>query len=378
MKTIRRPFGKGKAISVFTLGTMRAINSSEAMDLVVKKALDIGINHLETAPAYGPAERFLGLSIKRLEREGFIPKGGWVITSKILPGLKLDEGKKQIKNILSRLEKAKIENLAVHGLNLPEHLTWALNGDGAVLLKWAKEENLVEQIGFSSHGKTSLIEEALASNHFQFCSLHLHLFDQERLPIALTALKEGIGVMAISPADKGGHLYAPSQILTDACEPFHPLEIAYRFLLAQGISTLTVGAKNPSDLMLVKKLMNAGGPLNPLEKKVLKKVQKQGEIRLGESLCGQCRECIPCPNNVPIPELLRLRNLAVGHELVTFAKERYNLIGRAGHWWEQLNCTACKKCGECLPRCPNHLAIPDLLEEMHYQLVDNPKRRLWD
>ena len=45
--------------------------------------------------------------------------------------------------------------------------------------------------------------------------------------------------------------------------------------------------------------------------------------------------CLPCPNDVPIPELLRLRNLAIGHDMTPFCQERYNLIGRAGHWWEE-------------------------------------------
>ena len=104
------------------------------------------------------------------------------------------------------------------------------------------------QVGFSSHGSTTLIEQALASGRFRFCSLHLHLFDPERLPLARSALAQGMGVMAISPADKGGRLYDPPAELLADCAPFHPLELAYRFLLDQGISTLTLGAAQPGDL----------------------------------------------------------------------------------------------------------------------------------
>ena len=80
---------------------------------------------------------------------------------------------------------------------------------------------------------------------------------------------------------------------------------------------------------------------------------------------------------MPIPELLRLRNLAIGHDLIPFCQERYNLIGRAGHWWETVDASACQQCGDCLPRCPHQLKIPDLLADTHRRLQAAPRRRLW-
>ena len=82
---------------------MRSINSIDQMYAVVKTAVLTGINHIETAPAYGPAETFLGESLKRLQEEAVEPTDGWVITSKLLPGLSLEEGKQHLRSILSRL-----------------------------------------------------------------------------------------------------------------------------------------------------------------------------------------------------------------------------------------------------------------------------------
>ena len=213
---------------------------------------------------------------------------------------------------------------------------------------------------------------------FSFCSLHLHLFDQQRLPLARQALREGLGVMAISPADKGGRLQDPPETLQRDCAPFAPLQLAYRFLLAEGVSTLTLGASSAGDLALARRLAADAGPLTREESLALERLAEAGRARLGADRCGQCGHCLPCPSQVPIPAVLRLRNLAVGHGMEGFARERYNLIGRAGHWWEMSDGSACRSCGVCLPRCPNDLAIPELLADTHRRLVDRPRRRLWD
>ena len=375
---LRRPFGDGADVSLFTLGTMRALQAPDQMLQVLRAALAAGINHLETAPAYGPAEAFLGKALAQLNREGAAPSGGgWVITSKLLPGQSFLSGTRALEASLDRLGIDTLDNLAIHGLNLDSHLDWVLHGEGARLIDWALTSGRVRQVGFSSHGSYDLIERAIASDRFRFCCLHLHLLDPTRMPLAQLALDRSMGVLAISPADKGGRLQAPSEQLKTDCTPFQPLQLAYRFLLAAGISTLTVGARNAADLKLARSLAASDGPLDPEEKRALAHLEQQRGSRLGHELCGQCRACLPCPNDVPIPELLRLRNLAHGHDLMEFAGERYNLIGRAGHWWETVDASQCDRCGDCLPRCPHQLPIPDLLAETHRLLAAAPRRRLW-
>lgn len=389
----RRPYGRradgtALAVSLFSLGTMRALASPAQMESVLRAALAVGLNHLETAPAYGPAEAFLGQALQRLQAEDLAPEGGWRITSKLLPGCDLATGQQQLRAILQRLGVPRLSHLAVHGLNRSEHLRWALHGDGADLLAWALDSGLTEAVGFTSHGSNSLIDLALASGRFSFCGLHVHLLDRTHLELARAALADGIGVLAISPADKGGRLYDPPPQLQADCAPFHPLELAYRFLLDQGISSLSLGAEQPGDLVWAAALCGAApdagtySPAAPAPSPeelaaAVARLDASQARRLGAEHCGQCRACLPCPSDVPIPELLRLRNLALGHGLQSFAEERYNLIGRAGHWWEELNGEACRRCGSCLPRCPHGLPIPDLLADTHRRLAAVPRRRLW-
>ena len=373
----KRFFGKGSRVSLFTLGTMRATESLDKMYSIIKNAHLAGINHIETAASYGDAEILIGNSLKKLEMLDKISKKDWIITTKVLPKGDFHYLKKNFENSLRNLKLKKINNLAIHGINLNQHLDWALIGEGNRFIEWVLNKGLVDQVGFSSHGSYSLIKEAIDCKTFSFCNLHLHYFDQSKIPLAELALKKGMGVLAISPADKGGRLYSPSDILLEASKPFHPLELAYRFLLAKGITTLSLGASKIEDFELAKKLMNSYQKLTNLEMNALNNIEKIAFKRLLATKCEQCRLCLPCPNEIPIPEILRLRNISIGYGQYEFAKERYNLIGRAGHWWEEKNSSFCLTCNECIPKCPSKLEIPNLLKQTHNLLIEKPKKRLW-
>ena len=373
----KRAYGKRCDVSLFTLGTMRATENLDKMYSLIKIAHHAGINHLETAAAYSNAEILIGESLKKLETSENIFRKEWIITTKVLPKGDFNYLKNNFENSLKNLKLNKIQNLAIHGINLDEHLDWALTGEGRKFLKWVRKNGLVDQVGFSSHGSYKLIENAINCEVFSFCNLHLHFLDQSKISLAQLALKKQMGVLAISPADKGGRLYAPSETLLKASAPYHPLELAYRFLISKGITTLSLGATKYEDFNIAKKLINSSQKLKSSEISALEKIEKFANEELKSSKCDQCRSCLPCPSEIPIPEILRLRNISIGYGQLEFAKERYNLIGRAGHWWEQKDASFCLGCNECVPKCPSKLNIPELLKQTHNLLVDKPKKRLW-
>ena len=373
----KRSFGKECNVSLFTLGTMRATENLDKMLFIIKNAHYAGINHLETAASYGNAEILIGKALKKLEISENILRKEWIITTKVLPKGDFNYLKNNFENSLKNLKLKKINNLAIHGINLDEHLDWVLNGEGEKFLKWAIGEGLIDQVGFSSHGNYKLIEKAIKSEVFNFCNLHLHFLDQSKISLAQLALKKNMGVLAISPADKGGRLYDPSNSLLKASAPYHPLELAYRFLLSKGITTLSLGATKFEDFDIAKKLINSSQKLSSSEISALQNIEKLANEELKSSKCEQCRSCLPCPSEIPIPEILRLRNISIGYGQFEFAQERYNLIGRAGHWWEEKNASFCLGCNECVPKCPSKLNIPDLLKQTHNLLAEKPRKRLW-
>ena len=249
-------------------------------------------------------------------------------------------------------------------------------GDGNALLDWAVSRGRVSQVGFSSHGDNGADRSGAAQPVSASAACTCIGWIPSVCPWPVGPWTHGLGVMAISPADKGGRLQAPSPTLMEDCTPFAPLELAYRFLLAPAHQRSRW--RRSREGSSARRNPGAGRrSVSQAEQQALEHGRAKGGSRNGCQPLRPVPACLPCPKQVPIPELLRLRNLAIGHGLTEFAQERYNLIGRAGHWWEEHDASACERCGECLPRCPHHLPIPDLLADTHQRLKASPRRRLW-
>ncbi|MHC5732376.1 MAG: aldo/keto reductase, partial [Nostoc sp.] len=93
-----------------------------------------------------------------------------------------------------------------------------------------------------------------------------YYFFQRNAPAIQLATEKDMGVFIISPADKGGRLYTPPQTLKDVCQPYSPLELSYRFLLADNrITTLSIGPANPDELMEPLRVADDDGELTSAE-----------------------------------------------------------------------------------------------------------------
>ena len=130
MQSKKRSFGSSSKVSLFTLGTMRVTDNQAQMYETIKSAYFSGINHLETAASYGKAEKFIGNALVKLEQKENISRKKWIITTKVLAEGDLDKLINNFNDSLKKLKLKRINNLAIHGLNLDSHLEWALHGEG--------------------------------------------------------------------------------------------------------------------------------------------------------------------------------------------------------------------------------------------------------
>jgi uncharacterized protein len=96
----------------------------------------------------------------------------------------------------------------------------------------------VKFIGFSTHGMTPLIVQAIETGVFDYVNLHMHFIGSYtssassddptarmggNLEAVRAAQRHDMGVFIISAADKGGMLYRPPKRLAELCGPLSPL-----------------------------------------------------------------------------------------------------------------------------------------------------------
>jgi len=370
-----RRFGRTNlSLSVFSLGTMRCLASETEFAATIKAGVKGGINHIETARGYGQSEEYLGKTLKTLPRETLY------ITTKLPPTPEATQMSELIIDSLNRLQVDYIDCLAIHGVNTWEHLSWLTTPGGCLeAIEKAIAQGKIRHLGFSTHGSLELITAVINTDLFEFVNLHYYYFWQRNQPIIELAKSKDLGIFIISPADKGGRLHHPSTTLVNLCQPFSPLKLNYRFLLSNpAITTLSIGPSNPSELDTPLQLAQEDYPLTELEKATLQRLETHQIQELGEDHCSQCYQCLPCPEVINIPEILRLRNLAVAYDLTDYGQYRYGMLENAGHWFPGNRGNRCTSCGDCLPRCPQQLDIPKLLFDTHHRLNGKSRRRLWE
>jgi predicted aldo/keto reductase-like oxidoreductase len=377
-------------VSALGFGAMRLpmnqqmrVDEEEAIKMI-RYAIDNGVNYIDTAYPYhmGESEVIVGKALK----DGYRDKVHLTTKSPMMMIKKTEDFDTYLNEQIDRLQ-TKPDIYLFHGLNRGR-LQRVKNLNLIERIEEAKRNGLIKYIGFSFHDNFDAFKEILDYYNWDCCQIQYNYLDieyQAGTKGVEYAGSKGVALIIMEPI-RGGKLAIPDRVLSRKPEikevldksqikrtmPDWALQFVWNHpevsVVLSGMSTMQQVVENVESA-------NFSG-INSLTKEELHTISELREAYSKYTIipCTSCGYCLPCPNGVFIPNVLRLVNdlyywgdrgrprLAFFYNRMTKTEKDLEKRKADGEEVEGA-ATLCLQCGECLEKCPQQIEIPSCMEK---------------
>lgn len=371
----------GDKLSALGFGCMRLPMIDDKIDekraiSQIRKAIDEGINYIDTAWPYhnGESEPLLGKALKDGYREKVklatkLPT--WLVETR-------EDMDKFLNSQLERLETDHIDYYLVHALSGP---SWdSIESLGIKdFLDQAKSDGRIVNAGFSFHGESEDFIKIIDAYPWVFCQIQYNYLD-ESFQAGTKGLKyaasKNIGVVIMEPL-RGGNLGLPeapkdvADIWDEAEVKRTPVEWALSWVWNHPEVTVVLSGMNNEE-HVAQNIELAGrveaGSLSRQEVELIERAAATYR-ELMQVGCTGCSYCLPCPAGVLIPVCFDFFNKMHMFGNEAEAKRFYSVfaggvVGKRDPGFA----SQCVGCGECLSKCPQQINIPEMMERVAQEM----------
>jgi uncharacterized protein len=197
----------GYKVGIFSLGGQAALErgNNEAVAVpIIERALDLGVNYIDTSSIYGGkerwSERYVGQVMKRRRSQAFL-------ASKTKERTR-DGSMRMLEESLKLLNTDHLDLWQLHDIGVPEDVDQVFAKGGAMeALQQAREQKLVRYLGVTGHFRPEALVDAIRRYPFDAILLAANAadqyhfsFQQELLPLAV---EKQMGIIGMKVPSRG-------------------------------------------------------------------------------------------------------------------------------------------------------------------------------
>ena len=295
---------------------------------LLRRALDLGINFIDTANGYADSEEKIGEAIQGRRDQV-------ILATKAL-GRTGETFRKQAEASFQRMRTDYIDLYQLHHVSKEPDIEQVFAPGGPYeVLRAMKEEGRIGTIGVTSHSAPVALK-AMETGLFEAVQFPLNFVGKEPIDEVLpVARRLGMGFIVMKPL--GGGLLERA-------------DLALRFLAQHEGLVPIPGIETERELEDVVRIVEHPRPLTEADHREMDRIRQE----LGKEFCHRCEYCQPCPQGIPIPMILNARSFIKRMPPARVATMMEERMAKA---------RTCTQCGECEARCPYELPVATLVEE---------------